>query len=403
MCAHLPCLQILLFEREYRVLTLPQYWLFLFSAPVMITIGLGLLWREVGVAAIPGVALMIMFTVVSGYFGSRIMEIRKKSLAAADLRIRIISEIVQAIKLVKMLGWQQQIVSSVKSARATETASLVSLAMIKALNITVSFVSSLLIIAATFSVYIATDDVLVSAKAFTVLSLFNVLRFPLIMLPMTLKFVGECWVAFQRIEGFLEQQEAEEDPHLTAHNCGDDNALVVRDCVMSWDGNVPTLQGMPDKAPHAQATSSSGMYQPGSVPSAHVADDYVDTNAADPLSSTPTELSVNSSDIGSNRASSTPSACHASSHAISPSHLKHGPQDSSSQAHSSSSDKLHGISLSIAKGSFLSVVGAVGAGLCHPLSRPRICMSTFVACNSFVKLFHYLMRVCQARAPFFAL
>ena len=162
----------------------------------MIAIGLGLLWREVGVAALPGVALMIIFTVVSGYFGGRIMEIRKKSLAAADLRIRIISEIVQAIKLVKMLGWQQQIVSSVKRARATETASLVSLAMIKALNITVSFVSSLLIIAATFSVYIATDDVLVSAKAFTVLSLFNVLRFPLIMLPMTLKFVGECWVAF---------------------------------------------------------------------------------------------------------------------------------------------------------------------------------------------------------------
>ncbi len=336
----------------------------------MIAIGLGLLWREVGVAALPGVALMIIFTVVSGYFGSRIMEIRKKSLAAADLRIRIISEIVQAIKLVKMLGWQQQIVSSVKRARATETASLVSLAMIKALNITVSFVSSLLIIAATFSVYIATDDALVSAKAFTVLSLFNVLRFPLIMLPMTLKFVGECWVAFQRIEGFLDQQEAEEDPHITAQNCGEENAIVVRDCLMSWDGNTPTLQGMQVKPPRSNADANAALDQASSVPAApnqENHDDHVHPNSSLPLSPPPVGSAVSASVFSLNPKLS-PFVSHASSDAMSQSNLQLGPLDDSTQCNASSSVKLNGISLSIPKGSFLSVVGAVGAGVFHPLA-----------------------------------
>jgi ABC-type multidrug transport system fused ATPase/permease subunit len=337
----------------------------------MIAIGLGLLWREVGAAALPGVALMIVFTVVSGYFGGRIMEIRKKSLAAADLRIRIISEIVQAIKLVKMLGWQQQIVSSVKRARATETASLVSLAMIKALNITVSFVSSLLIIAATFSVYLATDDVLVSAKAFTVLSLFNVLRFPLIMLPMTLKFVGECWVAFQRIEGFLEQQEAEEDPHITAQSCGDKNALVVRDCVMSWDGITPTLQGMQDKPLHVHADAS--VAPPDQASSVHATpnqDDVIHLSSPYRLSPTPTASTGSASASGSDQAS--PCAGHASSDASNLSPSQHGLLNDSSTFHAASSIMPQGISLSIPKGSFLSVVGAVGAGVCRPLASAEL-------------------------------
>jgi ABC-type multidrug transport system fused ATPase/permease subunit len=326
----------------------------------MIAIGLGLLWREVGVAALPGVALMIIFTVVSGYFGGRIMEIRKKSLAAADLRIRIISEIVQAIKLVKMLGWQQQIVSSVKRARATETASLVSLAMIKSLNITVSFVSSLLIIAATFSVYVASSDVLVSAKAFTVLSLFNVLRFPLIMLPMTMKFVGECWVAFQRIENFLEQEEAEEDPHLSAQSCGKDKALVMRDCVMSWDGKTPTLQGNPEELPPAHEAAGA------------------DSNLTHTFSSSPvaSNATVSSDSAVEHVAhvSESPFSVHESSVVKSPK-----PADNVASLHVDSSKTFNGLHLSIPKGSFLSVVGAVGAGMSLYLPhRQTQCFNTFL-------------------------
>jgi ABC-type multidrug transport system fused ATPase/permease subunit len=291
----------------------------------MIAIGLALLWREVGVAAVPGVALMILFTLLSGYFGGRIVDIRKKSLAAADLRIRIISEIVQAIKLVKMLGWQQQIVSSVRRARAAETASLVSLAMIKAINITFSFVSSLLIIAATFSVYVATGDALVSVKAFTVLSLFNVLRFPLIMFPMTMKFTGECWVAFQRIEAFLEQDEVEDDPHETAHKCGDGIALVLLNCVLSWDGRTPVLQGR-----HQEPLF---MYMDASHP---------DTS---PDSRESQVLPANSEGSTAN-----------------------------SEGSSAPSPTFSGISLAIPKGLFVSVVGSVGAGV-PPLIRLPSCIT----------------------------
>jgi ABC-type multidrug transport system fused ATPase/permease subunit len=359
--------------------------LFIFSAPITIAIGLGLLWREVGVAALPGVALMIIFTLTSGYFGSRIMEIRKRSLAAADLRIRIISEIVQAIKLVKMLGWQQQIVSSVKRARATETSSLVSLAMIKALNITVSFVSSILIIAATFSVYIATDDVLVSAKAFTVLSLFNVLRFPLILFPMALKFSGECFVAFQRIEGFLDQEEAEEDPHITAQSCGDGNALVVRDCVVSWDGSTPTLQGCPVESPYMWIDADADHDQATTVAAAHYDNVQVAFNAPPPSFPPPSIPSGSALRLDLKPVSESPFASHASSTHLSPPNLMgllNKPSDvrvtpsielisppnllgllhKTNKTRKVSSSQLHGISLTVPKGMFLSVVGSVGAG-----------------------------------------
>jgi ABC-type multidrug transport system fused ATPase/permease subunit len=324
----------------------------------MIAIGLGLLWREVGVSALPGVALMIIFTVVSAYFGGRIMEIRKVSLAAADLRIRIISEIVQAIKLVKMLGWQQQIVSSVKRARATETASLVSLALIKALNITVSFVSSLLIIAATFSVYLATDDVLVSAKAFTVLSLFNVLRFPLIMFPMTLKFVGECWVAFQRIETFLEQQEAEEDPHVTAKSCGDGIALMMRDCVMSWDGNTPSLQGAQAEALPLGKNPRTDVDRASTVVAVQEEDDQ--GRSSDSLPPSTAASTVSSSTYGS-PISESRFTSQSLSGVVGPTSEQQ--PHASSQLHTISSTKICGLSLSVPTGSFLSVVGSVGAGV----------------------------------------
>ena len=49
---------------------------------------------------------------------------------------------------------------------------------------------------ATFATYVLLGNKLTADKAFVALSLFNILRFPLSMLPMMISFVVQVWLEF---------------------------------------------------------------------------------------------------------------------------------------------------------------------------------------------------------------
>lgn len=64
---------------------------------------------------------------------------------------------------------------------------------------------------ATFATFTLTGHDLTPSKAFVALSLFNILRFPLSMLPMLVSFMVETFVSVQRVTKFLMQDELDVD------------------------------------------------------------------------------------------------------------------------------------------------------------------------------------------------
>ena len=56
----------------------------------------------------------------------------------------------------------------------------------------------------TFIAYVASGNTLDPATAFTVMSLFMIVRMPFVILPMTIPLIAECLIALKRFSAFFE-------------------------------------------------------------------------------------------------------------------------------------------------------------------------------------------------------
>lgn len=86
---------------------------------------------------------------------------------------------------------------------------------------------------ATFATYSLTGNNLTSQIAFVSLSLFNILRFPLSMLPMLISNMVEAFVSLQRVTKFLKNEELdpeasvrEQRPYAGGGGGGDEEELI---------------------------------------------------------------------------------------------------------------------------------------------------------------------------------
>jgi len=95
----------------------------------------------------------------------------------------------------------------VASVRAREVRGLRVVAVIKSLNQGISLIGPALVCFVTFSIFVALGGTLTAATAFTTLGLYNAVRFPLSMLPLSIKGLAETIVAFKRLKMYLNQPE----------------------------------------------------------------------------------------------------------------------------------------------------------------------------------------------------
>lgn len=106
---------------------------------------------------------------------------------------------------------------------------------------------------ATFSAYLLLGNSLSSAEAFVSLALFNVLRYPLFLLPQLLQQVTQARVSLTRLQDFLQAEAAEAAPPLPAAQSGGPPAIrLVGD--FTWDSShsLPSLVDVDLEIPAGQ-------------------------------------------------------------------------------------------------------------------------------------------------------
>jgi ATP-binding cassette, subfamily C (CFTR/MRP), member 1 len=164
----------------------------------------------VGVSALPGFALVIVLLTFQYVIGRHVAEVRKKNIAVTDKRVGMMNEILNAIKLVKFYAWEQFFSDYIAEVREQELKLMRHGAVIKSVNLMLVFAIPPMMAILIFSTYIKLVGPLPSTIAFTTLSLFNTLRFPLVQLPKALRAFAECVAAVDRIQALLLRREFEE-------------------------------------------------------------------------------------------------------------------------------------------------------------------------------------------------
>ncbi|KIZ01660.1 ABC transporter, multidrug resistance associated protein [Monoraphidium neglectum] len=187
---------------------------FLWGAPIEAVAIMVLLASLVGKYCLPGVGILCLVVPAQYYFGYRIIKNKVANFPNTNARYSIIQELLPAMKLVKYYGWERFFEGEISDARSREMRLLIRNAIIKTINVTMVFGVPPVVTFAVLVPYELTNEnpsggvFITPQTAFTMLSLFNVLRFPLMLLPKALRCVSEAIQASETIETFLAEPAA---------------------------------------------------------------------------------------------------------------------------------------------------------------------------------------------------
>ena len=224
-----------------RLQDLTQYGQMLWSAPFQIVLCMASLYQLVGLSMLAGVGAMILMIPVNAVIAKVMKTLQKRQMKNKDSRTRLMTEILNNMKSIKLYAWSQAFMKKLNYVRNDlELRTLRKIGAAQALaNFTWS-TTPFLVSCSTFTVFVLSNDQpLTTEIVFPALTLFNLLSFPLAILPMVITSIIEASVAVGRLTDYFTAEELQPDAVLVkapAANTGDET-VRVREATFTWDRN----------------------------------------------------------------------------------------------------------------------------------------------------------------------
>jgi len=218
---------------------------FLLLSPVVLVIALALMVAEVGVAAVAGVALMVLLSPIQIYISRLTGRNRRLMLQYSDARVKLMAEAMQGIKVVKLYAWEEAIAEKIDQLRQKEMRHLRVTLTLQAVNQTILFVAPPAVTFLIMSMYAGLGNEVNVQNTFSMLAFINILRSPLTVLPMVVNMTSEAWVSLNRIHRFITLPEIKPQPRKP-YDPSIPYAVTVRHASFRWapDQITPTLRNI---------------------------------------------------------------------------------------------------------------------------------------------------------------
>lgn len=207
----------------------------LWSNVLQIALSIYFLWAELGPSVLAGVGVMILLIPVNGLLASKSRAIQVKNMKNKDKRLKIMNEILSGIKILKYFAWEPSFKNQVHELRKKELKNLLTFGQMQSVMVFLLYLTPVLVSVITFSVYTLVDsnNVLDAEKAFTSITLFNILRFPLSMLPMVISSMLQASVSRERLEKYLGGDDL--DTSAIRRDSSSDKAVQFSEASFTWD------------------------------------------------------------------------------------------------------------------------------------------------------------------------
>eukprot|EP00047_Mylnosiga_fluctuans_P021846 m.109714 g.109714 ORF g.109714 m.109714 type:complete len:1474 (+) comp9049_c0_seq5:48-4469(+) len=201
-----------------RFMDLTSYLHMIWSAPIQIGLSLFFLWDLMGYAILGGVGVMVLMIPLNGFIAKRTRTQQVAQMAQKDQRIKLMNEVLNGIKVIKLYAWEIPYNEFVGKVREKELKVLMDTSYLNAISMFSWSCAPFFVSLVTFIIYTAVmHEDLTADKAFVSLSLFNILRFPMTMLPMLISSLVEAQVSVNRLKKFLLLPEMNPD-NVIRHN-----------------------------------------------------------------------------------------------------------------------------------------------------------------------------------------
>ncbi|KAF9258420.1 hypothetical protein L218DRAFT_934784 [Marasmius fiardii PR-910] len=182
----------------------------IWGTPLELVLGCTYLYQLLGWSAFSGFLVLFAGWPLTTLLSKRTIKIKKGMSSATDTRIRLLSELLKAVKFVKFFAWEEPWIEKVMGAREKELGWIVK-SRINSVFLYLLWMSApILVSIVSFATYVLQGNELTVSKAFTAVALFGMIRAPLNVLPNSVVQILNTKVALDRIATFLEEPEVDE-------------------------------------------------------------------------------------------------------------------------------------------------------------------------------------------------
>ncbi|SGZ40190.1 related to Metal resistance protein YCF1 [Hanseniaspora guilliermondii] len=224
-----------------RLQDLFQWGQIIWSGPTQLFLALFELYQLLGKSMFVGVAIIMVMVPINSTIIRYQKSLQKKQMGYKDSRTKLISEILNAIKSIKLYCWEPFFKAKLDHIRNDkELKNLKTMGIVQAYTSFQFNIVPFLVSSATFIVFVLfnKDTPLSTEIVFPALALFNLLQFPLAIIPMVITAFVEASVSVERLTKFLNNDELQVDSvkKLTyPENAVKDDVLVeLKNCTFLW-------------------------------------------------------------------------------------------------------------------------------------------------------------------------
>ncbi|KAF9967324.1 hypothetical protein BGZ70_009949 [Mortierella alpina] len=216
------------------------------TLPFSFILCLYLLYTLLGWSFMAGVVTILAFVPFQAWRASVYEGLEEERLKTTDERVRLVSEVLSNIKIVKLYGWESAFKKSILAVRNAELRVLKKIGTVEAIMSLVFASSSIIVSFVTFTVYVTVGHGVLTPKVvFVSITLFDMLHGPVARLAEVTTDTISLIVATRRIQRFLFREEI--DDHQIIREkldlyTSDQNAIEIHDATLSWTSGKPLVK-----------------------------------------------------------------------------------------------------------------------------------------------------------------
>ncbi|XP_008142219.2 ATP-binding cassette sub-family C member 4 isoform X1 [Eptesicus fuscus] len=218
---------------------------FLWAGPLQAVAVTVLLWLEIGISCLAGMAVLIILLPLQSCVGKLFSSFRSKTATFTDVRIRTMNEVITGIRIIKMYAWEKPFADLITDLRRKEISKILRSSYLRGMNLASFFVSSKIIVFVTFTAYVLLGNEITASRVFVAVTLYGAVRLTVtLFFPSAIEKVSEALVTISRVQNFLLLDEVTQcDYQLPS----DGKTIVhVQDFTAFWDkvSETPTLKDL---------------------------------------------------------------------------------------------------------------------------------------------------------------
>ncbi|CAD8049904.1 unnamed protein product [Paramecium sonneborni] len=216
-----------------------MYWdiLGLSSSLITICIVLYMLYLKLGNAIWTGLIILVCVLIFNSLTTTFSIIFYRKALVQKDSRLTLSSDVIEGMKQIKYLSWEQTFYNKILAIRKKEFGFIKWQKIIDIINNVQWQSISYILLYFFLSNYAEKngDDALKSTNVFTIIALFNLLTFPLSVIPHSINKLINTILSYQRIKTYLDLKEINEEEIIRYKNCiGEEYVIEIPEIAFKW-------------------------------------------------------------------------------------------------------------------------------------------------------------------------